>query len=87
MEWLNGKDALNAIQNAAEAKRLAMIDSTVRATGEAVKVLVVVRQEEHEGRQGWGIIPVGLLFNQDPFELLNPPEDSITVDPMDKKLN
>lgn len=77
------REALDAIQQCAEDGSLAMVETTARATGEKVTVLIGYRQCEHNGTQGHSMWPLAVMFDEgvSPFDALNPPDKAYVVDP------
>ena len=75
------QEVLDLIAQAAVANELALVETTLAATGEPVMVLIRHYPDEQNGGKGFGMVPLALLFNSSPFDVLNPPADAIVVDP------
>lgn len=82
-ERMTPQKALDVIQLAARDGKLAMIETTLRATGEKVQVLIGVDHDTVDGVEGTSMVPLALMIKGDAFELLDPPFGARVIEPDD----
>lgn len=78
--YLDAQKVLDAIGYAVENEHIGVVQTTLKATGEKVNVLVAIVPCDG----GRDIYPLAMLFNKSPFDLINPPDGGIVVTREDK---
>lgn len=62
----------DTLLRAAKEGRLALLDVQEKATGKARRAIVAMSDSTEE-RSGFDIVPLALMFDSNPYDLLNPP--------------
>lgn len=85
IEWFehsytDPQQVVDMVAKCVQVEQIGVIETTLAATGEKVRVLVGWQKDEYGGKDGLAVIPLAMLFNTSPFEVLNAPEDMSVVD-------
>lgn len=60
----------DTLQSAFQNGDVALLECQLKATGESVAVIVAVNRDGED----FGFVPFAMMFNGNPYEMLNPPD-------------
>lgn len=60
----------DTLQSAFQNGDVALLECELKSTGESVAVIVAVNRDSEE----FGFVPFAMMFNGNPYEMLNPPD-------------
>ncbi len=66
------KANFDMLKKACENGDLALMDCQISETGESVAVICLVNRPD-KSSDYYEILPIAMMFNGDPFDILNPP--------------